>query len=311
MVRTMNGSELWRHSYRQRRYLQHATSDELKQRFQDLMDNACDFTAEGKLAMKSLEEGEWIEFFAHALEELELRGESVRPELVKGGHFDGRRYIHAKRAADLWKRLDLPSGTYLLKFGKLKYLRPFWSVGNLRVAPASYYRDPSLNFSIRDSELEFTQELYGAKVHHPPNGDYSVPRGEWIEMPIIGNVKSTVRSDSDYFISCFSSAYEYRLYDDFEAEGCLVVEDIARFTKSLKSRMEEVLPGWAFSFGGVDYRDPYHPTPKLNIFFCKHFRHAYQREFRFAWQPPTKRESLKPIYLELGPLKDYCELLVL
>lgn len=130
-------------------------------------------------------------------------------------------------------------------------------------------------------------------------------------MPIIGNVKSTIQSRSDYYISCFSSSYEYRLYDDFEAEGCVVIKDIVRFTNSVKARMEEILPGWRFSFGAVNYQDPYHPIPKLNIFFCKHFRYAYQREFRFVWDPPIKHKSLKPIFLELGPLKDYCELLSL
>jgi hypothetical protein len=312
MEKTMKRHEWWRHNYRQRRYLEHATTEEVNQRLQDLMDNMCDFTAEGKLAVKNpLKEGQWIELFTHVLEELELRGEYVRREMLEGGHFDGRRYVNAKRAAELWTGWDLPLGTYLLKFSKLKYLRPLLNVGNLRIAPASYYHDPSLNFSIRDSELEFTEELYDAKVHHPPNGDYSIPQDQWIEMPIIGNVKSTLRSESDYYIGCFSSSYEYRLYDDFEAEGCLVIRDIVRFANTVNSRMEEILPGWAFSLGGVDYRDPYHPNPKLNIFFCKHFRYAYQKEFRFVWEPPTKRESLKPIYLELGPLKEYCELLVL
>ena len=77
-----------------------------------------------------------------------------------------------------------------------------------------------------------------------------------------------LRSDSDYYIAGFSSSYEYRLYDDFEAEGCLVIRDIGRFVKALQVRVEEMLPGWKFSFGGVNYRDPYHPNPKLHIFFA-------------------------------------------
>ncbi len=311
MVKTMKRHEWWQHVYRQRRYLEHAKAEEIKQRLQDLMDNLSYFNEEGKIVMKNpLEEGEW-ELFTHVLEELKLRGEVVGPELIQGAHFGGRRYVSCKRAAQLWKGYGLPQGTYLLKFSKLKYLRPLLNAGSLRVAPASFYHDPSLNFSIRDKELEFTEELYGAKVHYPPDQDFSVPKDQWIEMPVIGNVKSVVRSDGDYYIACFSSQYEYRLYDDFEAEACLVIRDIGRFAKSLQVRVEEMLPGWKFSFGGVDYRDPYHPNPKVNIFFCKHFRYAYQKEFRFVWEPPPKQEVLKPIHLELGPLKDYCELLCL
>jgi hypothetical protein len=205
----------------------------------------------------------------------------------------------------------LPAPYINLKVGRCLAIIGTEGVGNLRIAPASFYRDPSLNFSIRDSELEFTKELYDAKVHFPPKGDRSIPKDQWIEMPIIGNVKATVESLSDYYISCFPSSYEYRLYDDFEANGCIVIKDTMRFANSLKARMEEFLPGWGFSYGGVNYQDPYHSVPKLNIFFCKHFRYAYQKEFRFVWTPTTKTGSLKPIFLELGPLKDYCELLVL
>lgn len=312
MAQTMKRQEMWRHTYRQRRYLEHTTSKELRQRLGELMDKMYEFTADGKLAVKNpSEEGEWIEYFTHLLEEFALRGEEIAPDMLGDGHFDPRRYVSLKRAIVVWKGNELPLGSYLLKFSKLKYLRPFLNVGNLRILPASFYQDPSLNFSIRDSELKFTQELYGAKVHFPSNRDYSIPKEQWIEMPIIGNVKATVESPRDYYISCFSSSYEYRLYDDFEADACLVIKDIVRFAKSLKVRMEEFLPGWKFSCGGVNYQDPYHSVPKLNIFFCKHFRYANQREFRFVWEPPTKAESLKPVFLELGPLKDYCELLVL
>lgn len=312
MVQTMKRHEWWRHNYRQRRYLEHASAEDLKQRAQDLLENACDFTAEGKLGLKhTLEEIVWMELFTHLLEELGLRGEPIPPDMVRQGQFTRHKLHVSKRAAEIWNRKDLPLGTYLLKFGKLKYLRPLFNVGNMRIAPASFYRDPSLNFSVRDSELEFTQELYGAKVHYPPNGDYNIPRDQWIEMPVIGNVKSTLRAHSDYYIACFSGSYEYRLFDDFEADACLVIKDIMRFVNSVGYRMHELLPGWEFMLGDVDYRDPYHPKQDINIFFCKHFRHAYQKEFRFVWKPPTTHESLKPVHLELGPLKEYCELLTL
>jgi hypothetical protein len=312
MVQPMKLHEMWRHTYRQQRYLEHATSKELRQRQYDLMDNMCDFTAEGKLSFRDpREKGEWLEYFTHLLEEFALRGEEIAADRLFEANFDLRRYVNLKRASELWKGHELPIDSYFLKFSKLKYLRPLLNVGNLRILPASYYQDSSMNFAIQDSELKFTQELYGAKVHFPPNSDYSIPKEQWTEMPIIGNAKSTFEALSDYYISCFSSSYEYRLFDDFEANACLVIKDIVRFAKSLKTRMEEILPEWRFSYEYVNYQDPYHPIRKLNIFFSKHFRYAYQKEFRFVWEPSNKAESLRPIFLELGPLRDYCELLVL
>lgn len=136
MAKTMKRHEWWRHNYRQRRYLEHATGDELRQRLQDLMGNMGDFTAEGKLALKNpLKEGEWIELFTHLLEELALRGESITPEMLQGAHFDGRRFVSAKRAAEIWKGRELLLRTYLLKFGKLRYLRPLLNLGNIEDCP--------------------------------------------------------------------------------------------------------------------------------------------------------------------------------
>jgi hypothetical protein len=312
MVQTMKRHEWWRHNYHQRRYLEHASAEELQQRAQDLLENVCDFTAEGQLGLKHKEqEIVWLELFTHFLEELGLRGQPMTPEMLRRGQFTLNKLHISKRAAEIWHGHDIPLGTYLVKFGKLKYLQPLLNAGSMRIAPASFYRDPSLNFSIRDSELEFTQEYYGASVRQPPNGDYTIPQDQWAEMPIFGTVKSTLRAHSDYYIACFSGSYEYRLFDDFEADGCLVIKDIMRFVDSVGHRMHERLPGWEFMLGDVDYRDPYYPKQDINIFFCKHIRHAYQKEFRFVWKPPATYQALKPIHLELGLLKEYCELVTL
>jgi len=85
------------------------------------MDNVCDFNAAGNLAMK-IEEDVWQELLAHLHEELHLRREFLRPQMIQGGHFNGRPYVNTRRAAELWSGHDLPLGTYLLKFGSLKYL---------------------------------------------------------------------------------------------------------------------------------------------------------------------------------------------
>ncbi len=307
---TIKRHELWRMQYRQRRYLQRANMQEIQARSEDLLNNLGDFDAQGRFSFKDPRiEEQWIVLFTHVLEELSLRGQGHQAMLRRGGSFDPKRSVNCKRAAELWTGRDLQRGTYLLKFGKLEHLRLALDVGTFRIASANYYRDPSLNFAIQDSELEFTEELYGAKVHYPPNRDYSIPENQWKEMPIIGNVKSTRRLPGDYYVACFAQSYEYRLFDDFGYEACLVIKDIRRFIDAVGWCVHEQLPGWKFLLGPVEYRDPYHPAENIDLFFCKHFRYAYQREFRFVWQSPKPIEELKPIYLELGPLNDYCELL--
>jgi len=306
-------TKTWQTSYQQRRYLQHADNGELTQRLDDIFVNIIRFTDTGvAVAMAPLELNPYSELLVHVMEEMRLRGWPDERFAVKRLHFDNAKYPSVINASNLWRRSKIPQGTHLFKYGKVRYLKPLLEVGVLRILPASDYKKPSLNYAVRDSELEFTYESCSAKVHHPPNKDYAVPRSQWVEMPVIGSVKFTENLEHDYYISCFTSHYENRLFDDFEANACLVIKDIPRFKESLRSRMQEVLPSWTFSYRTVEYRDSYRMgTSRVNIVFTKHFRYAYQAEFRFAWVPQGKTEALKPIHLELGPLRDYCELLVL
>jgi hypothetical protein len=43
----------------------------------------------------------------------------------------------------------------------------------------------------------------------------------------------------------------------------------------------------------------------------KHFRYAYQQEYRCAWFPVQHQAELKHIDVELGSLQDYAELIAL
>ena len=38
---------------------------------------------------------------------------------------------------------------------------------------------------------------------------------------------------SDYYTVCFSAAYSYRMYFEFKADSCVVVNDMAKFQEDL------------------------------------------------------------------------------
>jgi hypothetical protein len=85
-----------------------------------------------------------------------------------------------------------------------------------------------------------------------------------------------------------------------------------RFIAAAKASGESVLPGWQFYFDNVTYRDPFRPTKNDDVLYSKHFRFSYQSEFRLTWESPGPvLLPLNPIFLELGPLTDYCDLLTL
>jgi len=75
---------------------------------------------------------------------------------------------------------EFEPGKCLFKFGKEKHLRHALLTGSIRVAPASSYSDPSLNYAIRDDELSFT-------IHMPGNGAFIQKVDEATLKPIGGS----------------------------------------------------------------------------------------------------------------------------
>ena len=86
------------------------------------------------------------------------------------------------RAAELWDKLNLTAGSYLLKFGHKQHITDMIEKGVLRISPAESYDDPSLNPAIADREYEFIEETMGGSVQLPPNRDYSLPREQWLAV---------------------------------------------------------------------------------------------------------------------------------
>jgi hypothetical protein len=293
----------WRSEYRKHRYLEHAEPAEIQERVRDILVNCYTSGRDGRLYQRP-DCAKWAELLSHVLEEATLRNLKLLQPTP-------RRCPNAPRASTLWDGLRLNHGTYLLKFGMASHMNALCEHGTLRVAPAKTYMDATFNEAIRDNEHEFTQESLGATVQSPPNRDYSLPREQWISVPVIGTLKQTAEYQADYYLSSFSMGYEYRLFDDFGYDSCLVVRDPRRFVNSLMACGAKTLPGWHCSFAPVDYRDPFHPTPKKDVLFSKHFKFTYEQEFRVIWEPPSGPGQIDPVFFDMGPLTDYCDLLVL
>ena len=62
-------SEKWRREYLARRYLEHATPEQLAQRIRDISCNLTLLSGEGKVSFRLPHEGgaEWMERFTHTL----------------------------------------------------------------------------------------------------------------------------------------------------------------------------------------------------------------------------------------------------
>ncbi|HXX17958.1 MAG TPA: hypothetical protein VEJ46_01010 [Candidatus Acidoferrum sp.] len=295
----------WRDEYLRRRYLQHASHEELARRQVDLFENILTIDSDGKAIVDA---GESLRrLLAHVQAEYQLRGLPFSDSFTQGP------YKYHKKAAELWQRERLDEGTYLLKFGNVGWMTRTFGEGVIRIGNAKSYESSSFGPAIQDCEVEFTEEFFGTTAE-------AVRNGMKIPIETIGNIRRVSECVTDFYIASFGLKYDYRLFDDFSRENkhlydaCLVVRNPEEFLSRMREEGERKLPGWDFYALPVTYRDPYHPTPDRNgidVFFTKHFRYAYQREFRIVWIPPTAQDKLEPVYFELGPLRDYSQLLML
>jgi hypothetical protein len=161
----MTVSDGWRHDYRLDRYLEHLSLDELEQRVRDIFTNVSVLSEDGKLSLPPVEKGTgyWMQLFTHVLEEFALRGHWVRPGFLKGTPMPIPTWPEMPRAARAVSGRLFEPGKFLFKFGKREHLRSTLENGTIRLAPASSYSDPSLNYAIRDDELHFTVRMPTSK----------------------------------------------------------------------------------------------------------------------------------------------------
>lgn len=102
--------------------------------------------------------------------------------------------------------------------------------------------------------------------------------------------------------------YDARLCD-FQADAVLVIREMNIFRSRLAAAVAQRLTMSRLTHGPLMYYDPYTVTrEQLVPIFSKHFRYAYQNEYRFAWTAATN-DPAKPFFVELGPLHDIAELL--
>jgi len=310
-VNKIKRHEMWRAQYRARRYMEHLADDELRQRAKDIFLNLLVLEKNVKIGLLQMnsEGQQWMILCTHILEEFSMRF-GPYPAGFADGFMQDLQIPYgplAKRATEAVIARGTVLGNYLVKYGKAKYLKAAFESGSLRVAPASSYSDPSLHPAIHDKEMEFTIQPPGEfhiKVFDPENGRV---KGK---LQPIGN-KITISIQSDYYVYCLSSLFAPRLFLDFnQADACLLITKPQDFLERIINEFERVAPGCVTHDEPVHYFDPLSTLyDEVDIYFCKHFRYAYQKEYRIVWLPIEHRNKLEFFNLTLGSLEDVSELI--
>jgi hypothetical protein len=300
--------EFWRATYRHQRYLADVDLDIVTARMRHLVENLTILTEGAKIGVRPVEgsdEALWIAF-THTLEELVLRGANPPKGFMDGASIPKPRG-RGPRAIEAARTYPGALTGRLVKYGRRDDVRAMHDAGVFRVCPASFYNDPSLNPARSDDELSVTF------FAQPRDVAITTMDGRPIEP--IRPVELSFRTQADYYVWCCSKCYDYRLFDDFDADACLVIFDSERFARLLIEALEARKPGWMGLGSSVNYIDPYQPSSDGRPFvqMTKHFRHYYQQEYRVVWLPPKPEEcaTLEPLFVELGDLEGLADVIAL
>jgi hypothetical protein len=304
-----------RRQYDLRRYARHLSQSELNQRIRDVFLNLLRVNPEAKidLGLITAESSTWMEKWTHVLEEMQLRHgpfpSGFTRETLHSEPFPDFASDLAKRAAARLSSLALKRGDVFIKFGKRVYMERLHEIGALRIQPATYFAQPDHNGAVRDDELTVNMALALRRddliklVRNPQDVPPNAPEQR---------VDVKFQSPTDYWLYCVTNSVEPRLFVDFNADSCVIVRDRPRFTRMLREASGLELHDAVMKDEPAVYIDPLLPTTAtITVPFMKHFRYAYQDEYRFCWLPSTPTASLTHVDVQVGSIKDFSDLIVL
>lgn len=304
----MERHDLWRLEYRQNRYMEFLSLDELVERTKDILTNMSILTAEGKIGLHGVNDvGKfWMIVWTHVLEEFVLRYGPYPNGFTDGSIIDTpivkTTYPEPPKSKNAIDAIGGIKPNQLFKFGKHEYLVDMLKNGRIRIAPASFYSDPSLNKAIRDDELSFQVQKRA--------DNFVVKNIVGQKIPAFGTVKFILESNTNYFVHCFAAAYTYREFDDFEADACVVISEPRTLVEKMMKSVKKALPDYDGFASQINYIDPLNCDPEsVDIFFAKHFKYSYQNEVRTIWLPKKPIDKLESFFIEIGNMEKYAKLI--
>lgn len=298
----MRRNDLWTREYDQRRFLANFSADDLNERFGDIVTNSLSLRgAPPRLATHSDKRrmGYWGRKLSHTAREFELRGAHPigSPNLVPLPSDE-----KAQRASKVCAEWGVPPAGALVKYGELRHLREFMQHGRLLVRPASYYRQQDLAHAIRDDELQFSRIVAADRLPTLTVHDGTTRR---IKARGVRPLSMTVTTSmaTDYYLFCLSRSWDPRLFlMDPKYDAAVVIHD-ADVVRRVDAAVRSIQPFDDLHPFDVDYVDPVETTDADCLLpFVKHFRFAFQQEFRTAWIPTEHVDALDSVSVEIGAL---------
>jgi hypothetical protein len=298
------------HDYSVLPYLQHAESHELEERAEDAMRNLYELRAAGSWSVDfhDFVQGRAIARILEVISEIRRRVPSQEAAFVQRL----APYLRVGNT-DEWQRsfrwFDRAGHAEAghARFGRREHLERMFHEGRIRLGPASSYADSSLGEAKHDVEGRVVQEIDVTQASFSLVDEKDASRSTPLEVLRASTHRN---APHDAYILCCAQRISPRLFHDFDANACIVIHDTHAFAERMAQATLQALPGWQLHHFGVEYYDPYSPRAAIaEPYYFKHFRYAYQHEYRYLWLPPTAIARLEPRFVHLGSLADIAELI--
>lgn len=323
----------WEKEYLEHSYMHLLPTEYLTERFIDLLSNTLMTSAEGKVGIQSAPVSlMWYRFLQHVLAEAATRGlpypkflnKKFVPNWSKDGFFTSVKNKHSRRAFETVSAWAEETGVRqfsVIKYGKREHMERFLYTGEVLIRPSTTYDDEKLNRAQRDDENSFS--IFGSRTSNGmvvPVSDLPNGLGDTYSMTTF-----VFTSDRDYMLYCMGGTLSATLFSQFGQayDACVLVRDMKQFVSRMTIGTKDYFPHGDFVHRHcrTTYVDPLGAIPlipkpnekvgALPIPFIKHFRYAYQKEYRFVWVPTTPRRNLKEVCVSIGTLEDIAEIITL
>lgn len=292
-------------------YLRGLSDSALSERFVHWTNNCKQLSSTGMVDLCATENPDFFHRLMDVLAETAIRDGDISKAQDKDMWSPEKNVMikpSEQTSAKINKLQKLLSGTAdspLLRFGTKKYMRDLYETGGLLFQEASTFGQAE-NLSVRDDELTLLMKRYVPKdelklIPGAPDPKTIKGRGAALNFSL---------SCPDFLVLCMTDVINLRLVSDWNAEAVVVIHDPTEFTKRLKNAARDLVQkagSDVLEAGKVRYIDPYFPLDHPDVPFCKHYKFAYQREFRFVVRGRNKVEFTER-KLEIGPIKDIADL---
>jgi len=261
-------SDGWAREYEDNRYLRFETRISLNQRYQDIITNITVLTHTGQATLT--QEKIWHRLFKHVVIEMFRRGEppvphNFHPSVAPAILFPDKELCTRAAAAVAGLERQRPC---LVKYGKADHMRRLYERGELHVAPASAFGDPDHNQAVRDHELSLHQ--YGVVANQEGfvkacdvHENFDLVREPGHRFVPLFHASKAERDEvtglefhgPDAWVYCMSGLLAPRLFSDFGAEACVVLDRDA-FQARVFDALRPPNGNKGFGHGPVNYIDP-------------------------------------------------------